>query len=409
MANIFISYGREDEKTVEEIYDSLTSEGHSIWMDRKKLLPGQDWKTEIEKAIRNSDIFLACLSTNSVSKIGFVQAELRRAYDVAELMPDGRIYIIPVRLDECIVPSKLQHLQWVNYFETGSRKILLHAINSFSENRKQYLEFEPISPSEIGNDLAGAIAVFLIRHHGEPEKVLEQFSEVSPSRLTTALITVAQKRSELKSVRLGAVYVLQLMGRLNADAWTLILPDASTEMLQEFIVMWGADDTSFVLSADQIRLLCIGNNLPKASSGFGRAVRKFIERGAGYTSSVLSPASTHPSWEVKLDCVKTIIQLDDSDSIETLESFSKMSYFVARSNTIDYIDTKIDNGTLSPEDLQIAIRIADRFVNDGKTRPKTPTMRKAKELLSKSLQLQASRGASSTTGKENKGNPTVTE
>jgi hypothetical protein len=375
MANIFISYAKEDAETAEKIYDSLVSEGHSVWMDSKMLIPGQDWETEIEKAIRNSDIFVACLSTHSVNKIGFVQAELRKAMKVAELMPEGRIFIIPVRMDQCEVPFSLRHLQWVNYFEMDSGDSLLRAVRS---------------QSNVEKELEDSITEFLLR--SRPEELTDRFRGVSSSKLTKALIKIAQKTDELTSVRKRAVRGLSILEVLDADAWTAILPTASTELLQDWIATWGEDEDETILTEEHIRMLCEARNLPRSSKGFGKAVRKFIERGAEYTSAVLLPASTYPSWEVKLDCVKTIILLDDTDSVKTLDAFSTMSYFVARMNIIEYLETKIDAGELSREELQIALGIANRFVNDGKTRPKTTTMRKSKQLLAKLMKVSASHG-----------------
>jgi hypothetical protein len=366
MASIFISYAREDQETAEKIHDSLVSEGHSVWMDCKKLVPGQDWKMEIEKAIQSSDIFIACLSTNSIGKQGYVQKELKSALEVAELMPEGRIFIIPVRLDECEVPFKLKGLHWVNYFEIGSGESLFRAVRTRSNVEKE---------------LEAAVTDFLIRN--SPENIPGRFAGVSPLKLSKALLTIAKKKDELASARKRAVRGLILLKTLDAAAWSEILPTASMDMLQEWLPIWGDDADTTVLNADHIRMICEGKHLPKASIGFGKAVRKFISRGAGYTSSVLLPASKYPAWEVKLDCVKTIIRLDDADSIKTLGAFSTMSYFVARTNIIEYVEKKFDAGALSQEDLRIAIDIADRFVNDGKTKPKTPTLRKSKELLVK--------------------------
>jgi hypothetical protein len=260
----------------------------------------------------------------------------------------------------------LQHLQWVNYFELGSGASLLHAVRS---------------QSNVEKELETSLTEFLLRT--SPEEITDRFRGVGASKLTKALIKIAQKADELTSIRKRAVRGLSILGALDADAWSAILPTASTELLQEWLSAWGEDDNITVLTADHFRILCEAQNLPKASTGFGKAVRKFIERGAGYTSAVFLPASKYPSWEVKLDCVKSIIRLDDSDSIKTLEAFSTMSYFVARTNIVDYLDGKLEAGALSPEELRISLGIADRFVNDGETRPKTPTMRKSKELLAK--------------------------
>lgn len=155
MSKIFISYAREDEDAALEIYSFLVSEGFSVWIDKKNLMPGQDWKIEIEKAIKDSSVFLACLSNSSVNETGFVQAELKRAFDVADLMPEGKIFIIPLRLDDCQVPYKIQHLQWLNYYEINSRNRLLAVISNKvkTEKQKQPIDLTPIELRKIMDKL----------------------------------------------------------------------------------------------------------------------------------------------------------------------------------------------------------------------------------------------------------------
>ncbi len=128
MGNIFISYAREDKSVALEIYDALKAKGFSLWIDAKNLLPGQEWKIEIVKAIRESDVFIACLSNHSVGKRGYIQAEFKKALEVAEEMPEGEIFIIPVRLDDCEVPSNLSRWHWPNYFDTDEKEKLFKAI-----------------------------------------------------------------------------------------------------------------------------------------------------------------------------------------------------------------------------------------------------------------------------------------
>lgn len=136
MSKIFISYAKIDIQEVETIYDFLISENHEVWMDVHKLYPGQNWKLEIHNAIENADYFIACLSNNSVNKKGYVQKELKTAIEVLDLMPEGMIYIIPVRLEECQVPSFLKLYQWLDWYEKDSRNKLLHTINSHKIKEK---------------------------------------------------------------------------------------------------------------------------------------------------------------------------------------------------------------------------------------------------------------------------------
>ena len=50
---------------------------------------------------------IACLSKNSISKRGYVQKELKEAISVLDEIPEDAIYIIPIRIDGCFVPSLL--------------------------------------------------------------------------------------------------------------------------------------------------------------------------------------------------------------------------------------------------------------------------------------------------------------
>jgi hypothetical protein len=98
------------------------------WLDEEQILPGQDWNQEIRRAVRNSDVVLVCLSAKSVIKVGFVQSEIKFALEMAEAQPEGFIFLIPVRLEECAVPERLRSRQWVNLFEADGYQKLLRAL-----------------------------------------------------------------------------------------------------------------------------------------------------------------------------------------------------------------------------------------------------------------------------------------
>ena len=106
---VFISYAREDQKIATSIYNLLKSHGFSPWMDNSEILPGQNWELEIEQAIKRSNVFIACLSTKSVNKNGFVQFELKKALEVLDTFPEDRVFIIPIRLEpSCEIPRSLE-------------------------------------------------------------------------------------------------------------------------------------------------------------------------------------------------------------------------------------------------------------------------------------------------------------
>jgi sulfatase modifying factor 1 len=125
---VFISYAREDRVMAQRIFHDLKRNGVDPWLDIENLKVGQNWKLEIGKAIENCDYFLALLSSQSVSKRGYVQKELKKALDILGEFPKSRIFFIPARLDECEpIDEELKDLHWVDLFPSykeGIAKII---------------------------------------------------------------------------------------------------------------------------------------------------------------------------------------------------------------------------------------------------------------------------------------------
>ena len=49
---VFLCHSSQDKPIVRELYQRLNAEGWiDPWLDEEKLLPGQDWDLEIEKAV----------------------------------------------------------------------------------------------------------------------------------------------------------------------------------------------------------------------------------------------------------------------------------------------------------------------------------------------------------------------
>ncbi|MFG6104931.1 SUMF1/EgtB/PvdO family nonheme iron enzyme [Leptothoe sp. EHU-05/26/07-4] len=136
MIQIFLAHASEDKDAVIDLYNRLKAKGFKPWLDKVDLLPGQSWRAEIPKAIRESDVFIACLSKESVAKAGYIQREFRMALQKMGDIPPGKIYLIPVRLDDCQVPElrqeeygiNLADYQWVDLFQDGEFERLVKSI-----------------------------------------------------------------------------------------------------------------------------------------------------------------------------------------------------------------------------------------------------------------------------------------
>lgn len=125
----FLNYAKVDVNKAERLFFDLKKVGLKIWFDKDFLLPGQKWKIEIKKVIKNCRYFLLLFSSNSVNHRGFVNKEITYALDLLDEFPETEIFIIPIRIDKCD-PSheKLHDLHWVDMFpnwRNGINKILL--------------------------------------------------------------------------------------------------------------------------------------------------------------------------------------------------------------------------------------------------------------------------------------------
>lgn len=113
--NVFLSYAKEDQGRAVEYYDLLLQEGVNPWMDVKCILPGQNWETEIDKAISDANIIILLLSKKSVNKRGFVQREVNEAIERLRYKQPTDIYIIPLLLEQCDIPSYIStRIQYID-------------------------------------------------------------------------------------------------------------------------------------------------------------------------------------------------------------------------------------------------------------------------------------------------------
>jgi len=135
-AQIFLSYSPRDVEKVASLYESLISEGHAPWMDARNILPGENRRLAIERAMHKADFFIACLSANSVDERGLLQSQFKDALTNLRDKLESDIYLIPVRFEECEVPSYFQDLQGADLFTQEGPSQLLVAIKEGLERRK---------------------------------------------------------------------------------------------------------------------------------------------------------------------------------------------------------------------------------------------------------------------------------
>jgi len=97
-------------------------------MDKKNLLPGQNWQLVLEDKLKHVDFILVLISSTSVSKRGFVQREFKRALEYWQDRPESDIYLIPVKIDDCEVPVSLAKFHWIEYTSADFKSKVCDAI-----------------------------------------------------------------------------------------------------------------------------------------------------------------------------------------------------------------------------------------------------------------------------------------
>jgi ribosomal protein L10 len=127
------AFSSADKPAVRALYRQLKSDGIDAWLDEEDILPGQDWTWEIPEAVRTTDVVLVCLSKKSTNKAGYIQQELDYALKIADQQPKGVTYIVPARIEDCIVPVTLQRWQWVDLFKESGYIKLISALTRQAE------------------------------------------------------------------------------------------------------------------------------------------------------------------------------------------------------------------------------------------------------------------------------------
>ena len=126
MAQIFLSYDREDAEKARQIALTLEKAGHSVWWDQH-IRGGAQYSQEIDKALKQSDAVVVLWSDRSVQS-AWVRDEAAAGRD------SGRL--VPIMLDEAEPPLGFRQYQAINLsrakLRTGSRQFgqLLSAVDA---------------------------------------------------------------------------------------------------------------------------------------------------------------------------------------------------------------------------------------------------------------------------------------
>ena len=126
--HVFLSYCHDDAAEASDLRNDLIAAGENVWWDQD-ILPGQDWKLEIYRAMNQAYATVLCLSAQSaIRATSGIYPEALKAIELLREYSPGSVFLIPVRFSDCLIPPieidstrRLNGIQYVDLFIPGKR------------------------------------------------------------------------------------------------------------------------------------------------------------------------------------------------------------------------------------------------------------------------------------------------
>src|SRR5215467_7995151 len=115
---VFLSYASEDAGAAQRICDALRASGIEVWFDQSELRGGDVWDQKIRREIRDCSIFIAVISSNTMSRReGYFRLEWDLADQRSHRMARDQAFIVPICLDGTPgagsdVPESFHRVHW---------------------------------------------------------------------------------------------------------------------------------------------------------------------------------------------------------------------------------------------------------------------------------------------------------
>jgi hypothetical protein len=137
---LFITYDHDNVANIRQLVDILSAGGHSAWFDQQ-LLPGQDWKQELERSIATCEAYVYALTRTSVGS-EWCQWEFATAVRL-------RKAIIPVLLEkEVVLPVALERLQYADLTDGATPIAVAKLMGAFVAMQQVPVADAPTAPAD---------------------------------------------------------------------------------------------------------------------------------------------------------------------------------------------------------------------------------------------------------------------
>lgn len=312
VGHAFISYAPADAAAVARMQEALEESGTLVWTD-SSVLPGDDWRATIRRAISNDALaFVACFSRNSLAAGASQQnEELNLAFEQLRLHRPGVPWLIPVRLDDCVIPD----------VDIGAGRTLtsIHPADLFGaaadeETRRLVIAIRRILGDRGELAAAGGTSSSVDRQGDDPaqggtSKEDGPATEADAKRAAAPVAHGQQRESaaSLTDVLLVSVGVLNMVAALLALRWsffkvvsivTLIFAGTATwHFIRRLGRSWTDRAVLFSSGACIVAILVLAATYLPAGIGAGHPV-------SGGTASMVTlswrhPVTTHTAFQTR--------------------------------------------------------------------------------------------------------------
>src|SRR5260370_4497986 len=153
---IFISYCREDRPFVDRLLKKLAKLPVQPWQDVQELVAGQDWRHDIDQALRNCSLLLLVMSKVSKDS-SYVN------YEWAFAMGAGA-HVVPILREGVPLHPRLEGVQYIDFTLPGKRWLrLLDALKRTLRGQgpqiRPAFELENAKPRRIGRGFVVLLSI----------------------------------------------------------------------------------------------------------------------------------------------------------------------------------------------------------------------------------------------------------
>jgi formylglycine-generating enzyme required for sulfatase activity len=129
---VFLYHAVSDRIAARDLYLRLIGDGVDAWLVKDRLLPGQDWREELHRAISEADAVVVCVS-GRLDPRESREREVWTAFDQTIEQLDGQVFVVPVRLEACQEPENLAEWQSLDLFEEAGYRTLINSLRAKAE------------------------------------------------------------------------------------------------------------------------------------------------------------------------------------------------------------------------------------------------------------------------------------